>query len=380
MELPSVIRRHFFLVAALVVLAVMIVGGGIKLLADAGAKRQMGQGGPGGRAIAVSQTTVEPKPFADRIEVLGVAKGRQSVAITSNTSELVTKVHFSDGQQVKAGQVLIELRAGEEDAGIIQAQAQLNQAERDYQRWKSLADQGIASRATVEQRRLGVESAEAMLEAARQRLGDRVIRAPFSGRVGLTDIAPGALISPGQTVVTLDDTSVIRVDFPIPDRYLPILHEGLAIVARPDAYPDIRVQGRIAKLDTRVAENTRAITARAEFPNADSRLRPGMMVRVAIEQARRETTAVPQSAVQFEGDAAFVFVVVQKGERTVAEKRPVSVGLDQNGFVEITEGVRAGEKVVADGLNRVQDGQAVQLGGGRPQQGQGGRPNRRQGN
>ncbi|WP_269713749.1 efflux RND transporter periplasmic adaptor subunit [Caulobacter sp. NIBR2454] len=373
------IRRHFFLVAALVVLAVMIVGGGIKLLADSGAKKQIG-GGPGGRAIAVSQTEAASRAFADRIEVLGLAKGQQSVAITSNTTELVTKVHFSDGQRVRAGQILVELKAGEEDAGITQAQAQLNQAERDYQRWKTLADQGIAPRVQAEQYRLAVDTARAGLEAARQRLGDRVIRAPFAGQVGLTDVTAGTLISPGQTVVTLDDTSTMRVDFAVPDRYLPILREGLGIVASPDAYPDVKVSGRIARLDTRIDENTRAITARAEFPNGDGRLKPGMMVRVAIEQGQRNVVAAPQSAVQFEGDQAFVFAIVKQGERTVAQKRPVTTGLDQNGFVEITGGLQPGEKIVADGLNRVQDGQAVQVGGGRPQgPGQGGRPNRQAG-
>jgi membrane fusion protein (multidrug efflux system) len=145
------IRRHFFLFAAAGFLVLMLLAGGLKL-ATAEPKGKGGPGGgPSGRAAPVSEAVATLRPFVDRIEVLGVAKGRESVTITSNTAELVTAVRFRDGQRVAKGQVLVELKAGEEDAGVIEAQARLAQAERDYDRWKALADRGIAPRATAEQ-------------------------------------------------------------------------------------------------------------------------------------------------------------------------------------------------------------------------------------
>jgi len=361
-----VIRRHFFLIVAAAFLGLMIIGGAIKLATA----EPSGKGGPGGgaagRAAAVSQTSVISRPFVDRIEVLGVAKGRQSVTITSNTTEMVTAVRFSDGQRVGKGQILVELKAGEEDAGIIEAQAQLAQADRAYRRWKTLADQGIAPRATAEQYQAAAETARASLTAAQSRKLDRVIRAPFSGVVGLTDVTAGTLIQPGSAIVSLDDTSTIRVDFRVPDRYLPVMREGSAIAARPDAYPGEVFNGRIALLDSRIDPATRAITARAEFPNPSGRIKPGMMMRVTIDHGGRDAVAVPEASIQVEGDQAYVFVIASKGDGQAARKQAVDVGVTQDGFVEITGGLKAGERIVADGLNRIQDGQAVTVGGGRP--------------
>jgi membrane fusion protein (multidrug efflux system) len=370
-----VIRRHFFLIAAGVALVLMILAGGAKLLLGGKAE---GQGGPGGRATAVSQVKVGERPFTDRIEVLGVAKGRQSVTITSNTTELITAVHFTDGQQVSRGQVLVTLKDDQENADIAQAQAELDQAKRNYDRWKTLADKGIAPRATAEQNLAAYESAKAALASAKAQRLDRVIRAPFAGRVGISDVAPGTLIAPGGAIVSLDDASVVRVDFSVPDRYLATLREGLPIKASPDALPGETFQGQIAQIDTRIDAATRAIKARAEFPNPGGRLKPGMLVKVAIDQGVRQGLAVPEAAVQFEGQQASVFLVAKGEKGEVARRTNITTGLTADGFVEIRSGLKAGDVVVADGLNRVQDGGAVRdvakpaaqggQGGGKPGQ------------
>ena len=354
------IRRHFFLVAALAAILLMLIAGGVKLAL--GGKAATQGGGPGGRATLVSQVAVVTRPFTDRIEVLGVAKGRQSVTITSNTAEMITAVHFSDGQAVARGQVLVELKSDSENAAIAEARVREAQAQRDYQRWKTLADRGVAPRVSAEQYLAALETAKAAVASAQAQKLDRVIRAPFAGRVGLSDVAPGTLISPGTAIVTLDDTSVIRVDFSVPDRYLATLREGLAIVARPDALPGESFQGRVAQIDTRIDPATRAVKARAEFPNAGGRLKPGMLVKVGIDQGQRQAPAVPEAAVQFEGEQASVFVIGKGPKGAVARRTAVETGLTSGGFVEIRSGIKPGDKIVADGLNRVQDGAAVTSG------------------
>ncbi|HWU13100.1 MAG TPA: efflux RND transporter periplasmic adaptor subunit [Caulobacter sp.] len=372
------IRRHFFLVGAVVAVLLMLLAGGLKLAFGGKATGQGGAAG-GGRATPVSQVVAQPRAFTDRIEVLGVAKGRQSVTITSNTAELITAVHFRDGQTVSKGQVLVELKADQETAGIAEAQAQLAQAEREYTRWKTLADRGIAPRASAEQYMAARDTARAALAAASAQKLDKVIRAPFSGRVGISDIAPGALISPGTPIVSLDDVSLIRVDFSVPDRYLPVLREGLTITARPDALPGESFIGRIAQIDTRIDPTTRALKARAEFPNADGRLKPGMLIKVGIDQGQRQAVAVPEAAVQFEGLQASVFLIGKGPKGLVARRASVQTGVDADGFIEITSGLKAGDKIVGDGLNRVQDGAPVNPGGGKPQAGpQAGQGDRRQ--
>jgi membrane fusion protein, multidrug efflux system len=354
------IRRHFFLVVALAAVVLMLVVGGLKL---AFANKETQGAGGGGRATNVSQMVVAERPFTDRIEVLGVAKGRQSVTITSNTPELITAVHFADGQAVSRGQVLVELKADQENAGISEAKARLSQAERDYNRWKTLADKGIAPRATAEQYLSALEVARAAVGTAQAQKLDRVLRAPFAGRVGISDVAPGMLIAAGTPIVSLDDVSVIRVDFSVPDRYLATLRIGLPIAARPDALPGETFQGHIAQIDTRIDPATRALKARAEFPNADGRLKPGMLVKVAIDQGVRTAVAVPESAVQFEGSQASVFRITKGPKGMIARRTDVETGITADGFVEISSGLKKGDKIVADGLNRIQDG--APIGGGK---------------
>jgi RND family efflux transporter, MFP subunit len=361
------------------VLVVMVVVGGLKVfgLRSGGGQpggppgaMAKGPGGPGGGpgrggfgATQVSVAVVEPRAFNDTIEVLGVAKGRQSVTLTAAATQLVERVHFRDGQQVARGAVLVELRATEQGAGVAQAQARLVQAQRAYERYRTLGEQGWASKATIDQYEAAYRAAEADLRAAQAREADRVIRAPFAGVVGLSDVAPGALVNPGAPIVTLDDISAIRVDFQVPERYLAQLRQGQTILAKVDAYPGETITGRISQLDTRVDERTRAITARAEFPNPGGRLKPGMLIRVGISRGERQSLSAPEAAVSVQGDAAFVYVIRQSGDRAVAEQRPVVTGVRQQGLVEIRDGLQPGERIVADGLNKIQPGQPIQVGG-----------------
>ena len=359
----------------------MIVAGGLKLaLPKAGgdpgqaqAQQEGGRPGQGGGARGgqggrggpsqVSVAVVQTRTFTDTIDVLGVAKGRQSVTLSAATTQLIDKVRFTPGQSVARGQVLVELKATEQDADLVQSRAKLVQAEREYGRWKTLNEKGFASKSSLDQYEAAWASAKADVAAAQARQGDRVIRAPFAGVVGLSDVAPGAVINPGAAIVTLDDLTAIRVDFQVPDRFLTGVREGQAITARADAYPGATFQGHIAKLDTRIDERTRALTARAEFPNPDHRLKPGMMLRVAIAQGSRQALSAPEPAVMVQGDTASVFLVAQQGQRTVADQRPVVTGARQDGFVELKDGVQAGDRIVADGLNKIQTGQPVRVAG-----------------
>ena len=394
------LRRHFFLAGALIALLLMIVAGAAKLLMPAkgpggsgGAPgASAGAGGPGGgrggrgMPSQVTLVAVTPHVFTDTLDVLGVAKGRQSVTLSAATTQLVSKVLFTPGQHVAMGQVLVELKSTEQDAGLAQSQAKMVQAEREYQRWKTLADKGFASKAAVDQYEAAMLSAKADVSAARARQSDRLIRAPFSGVVGLSDIAPGAVINPGAAIVTLDDLSAIRVDFQVPDRFLASVHQGQAVTASVDSFPGLEVHGVIARLDTRIDERTRALTARAEFPNPSQALKPGMMLHVGIAKGTKTGLSAPETAVSVQGDNAFVYAASKAGKKMVADQRVVVTGVRQEGLVEIKEGVAAGDMIVADGLNKVQPGQPIRpagkgkpgapMGSGGPEQAAGAGPHR----
>ncbi len=360
------IKRHFFLIAAgaLLVLMVLAVVLRMAFAGDEKAGGRGGAGGAGGRGQAVSAATVAQREFSDQIRVLGVARGRRSVNITSSTSELITRVLFTDGQRVSAGTPLVQLQAREEDAGVGEARAQVDQARSMYNRYKTLSDRGFASPMMVEQYQTELATAQASLAAAQARQGDRTIRAPFAGVLGLSTVTAGTLVNPGGIIATLDDIDVVRVDFPIPERYLSVLRPGASITANIDAFGDETFTGRIALIDTRVNEQTRSVTARAEIPNPGGRIRPGMAVRVAVQQGQRASIAAPEAAVQYEGDGAFVYRIARGENGSTAQRVEVEAGAVEGGFVEILSGLNAGDRIVASGLNRIQPNAPVTVAGG----------------
>jgi len=365
-----VFKRHFFIIGAACILGLMVVAAIIKIAFSGGdAAQQHGPGGPGaGRGQIVAEVVAARREFADQIRVLGVARSRRSVNITSNTTELVTKVMFTDGQAVAAGAPLVELQAREEDADLIRARAQLENAQREYDRYRILAERGVAPRVMAETAETALKTAQAAMAASEARRGDRILRAPFAGVLGLTTVTPGTLISPGAVITTLDDTSGVRVDFPMPERYLGVLPVGAPITATTDAFPGEEFNGRIALLDTRVNEQTRAVIARAEFPNPGNRIRPGMMMRVAVHQGRRQSLAVPEAAVQYEGQGAFVYRIARGETGTTAQRVEVQTGAVESGFVEIVSGLGNNDRIVASGLNRIQPGAPVTVEGAEGQQ------------
>lgn len=366
------VKRHFFLIAAAVLLALMVLAVVLRL-AFAGEEKgggPGGRGGPGGgRGQTVSEAVVAQRPFSDQIRVLGVARGRRSVNITSPTSQLITRVLFTDGQRVAAGTPLVQLQAREEDAGVGEARARMDQARSMYNRYRQLGERGFASPMMIEQYETELATAQAALEAARARQGDRTIRAPFAGVLGLSTVTAGTLVNPGGIIATLDDIDVVRVDFPIPERYLSVLRPGAAITATIDAYGDETFTGRIALIDTRVNEQTRSVTARAEIPNPGGRIRPGMAVRVAVQQGQRTSVAVPEAAVQYEGDGAFVYRIARGEKGSTAQRVEVEAGAVEGGFVEILSGLNAGDRIVASGLNRIQPNAPVTVAGAGGQRG-----------
>lgn len=358
-------KRHFFIIGAACLLGLMVVAAVVRIAFSGGdAAHQRGPGGPGtGRGQLVAEVVAQRREFADQIRVLGVARSRRSVNITSNTTELVTQVMFTDGQSVAAGAPLVELQAREEDADLIRARAQLENAQREYDRYRILAERGVAPRVMAETAETALKTAQAALAASEARRGDRILRAPFAGVLGLTSVTPGTLISPGSVITTLDDMSGVRVDFPLPERYLGVLPVGAPLTATTDAFPGEEVNGRISLLDTRVNEQTRAVIARAEFPNPGNRIRPGMMMRVAVHQGRRQSLAVPEAAVQYEGQGAFVYRIARGETGATAQRVEVQTGAVESGYVEIVSGLANNDRIVASGLNRIQPGAPISVEG-----------------
>lgn len=297
------------------------------------------------------------------LQAIGTAVANEAVDITSKTSNIVTGIRFTDGQQVSAGQVLVELDRGTAAADLAAATAAFEESRSQYNRSRELLATQALSRAQYEQLEATMKANEARVAAAQARLDDTYIRAPFTGRVGLRRVSLGALISPGTLITTLDDTSTIKVDFAVPEVHVGALKAGQKVDARTTAYPGRRFTGSVLSVDSRVDATTRSVTVRAAMPNRDGALKPGMFLTVDLSQDVRPALVVPEEALVPEQARQFVYVV----EGGVAAKREVTLGRRQPGIVEIAAGLAAGERVVIEGTIKLRDGAAVsEAGSGLP--------------
>lgn len=290
------------------------------------------------------------------IEAIGTAVSNEAVIVTAKTSNIVTAIHFQDGQMVKAGDVLVELDHAQVTAELASAQADYANSVSLFNRSKELAAIQSLSKAQFEQLETNMKSNEAKVAAIRARLSDTYIRAPFSGRVGLRRVSLGALINPGTAVTTLDDLSTVKVDFAVPDVYMAELGRAQTVTARTSAYPGRKFSGKVVSIDSRVDPTSRSVTVRALLPNQDGALRPGMFLNVSMDREQRKALVIPEEALVPEQARQFVFVMV--GADTVA-KREVRIGRRQPGEVEVSEGLANGDRVVVEGTLKLRDGSSV---------------------
>ncbi|MEJ2310020.1 MAG: efflux RND transporter periplasmic adaptor subunit [Gammaproteobacteria bacterium] len=316
----------------------------------------LAQPGAPAKPVPVIAYEVVDKAFSDRVEALGTLRANESVVLTASVTETVSAIHFDDGQRVKAGQLLVEMTSEEEHALLEEAKVRVAEAERQYQRVKLLTKQRTASESLYDERKRDLETARASLAALESRLADRLLRAPFDGVLGLRNISPGALVEPGDEITTLDDDSVMKLDFSVPSVFLPNLQPGLRITASARAYGNRTFEGEVSGIDSRVNPVTRSIQVRAILPNADRVLKPGVLMQVELLRNPRTSPAVPEEALQQQGADQFV-VVIDADDK--AERRPVSIGARLPGFVEITAGLTAGERVITHGNDKARPGQPV---------------------
>ncbi len=307
-------------------------------------------------ATAVITTTVAPVEWRDTIEALGTARANESVTLTAKVSEIVRKVAFESGDDVRTGDVLVDLSSGAQVAGLEEAQAAYHEAERQLKRQQELADKQLVSASQIDTQRAARDAALARMNVVRAALSDRVITAPFDGVLGLRQVSPGSLVTPGTAIATLDDISVIKLDFSVPERFLSLLARGQDVAARSETYPGREFAGTVTSVDSRVDPVTRSATVRAAVPNPDRLLRPGMLMSVVLFRAPRSALVVPEIAVMQVGPESFIFRV--KPDNT-AERVKVSLGSRRKGEVEIVQGLAAGDRIVTEGIVKLRDGASV---------------------
>ena len=248
-----------------------------------------GAAGRGPRSVEVIVAEAKVDTIIDIVEAVGNARANEAVQITAKQTGIVSRVLFEEGQRVKEGAALIEFEAREKKADLETAKAQYDEVKSTLDRAKALKASGNVTQARLDELEAQSRAALARVQSAEARRTDLVVTAPFSGRVGMRQVSPGALVSPGAPITTLDDLSIIKVDFAVPQNVLGDLKPGLLVRATTTALKDRKFDGKIAVIDTRVDPVTRSVRVVANFDNKDDVLRPGLFLNIELEIGQRPT-------------------------------------------------------------------------------------------
>lgn len=319
---------------------------------------EMQNQGSANSATPVIIEQAKQQEFPIVVEALGTAISNESINISAQRSQTVTKVLFDDGDLVNARQPLLELNNRAEKARLNELNINVTEARRQLERIKGLAKQSAASEQLLDEQESRVNGLIAQREVAKANLQELIVTAPFSGRLGVRQVSVGSLVRPGDSITTLDDLSIMKVDFSIAENHFSSLKNGQNVAATSVAYPGEVFTGKITNIDSRIDPRTRSIQIRATIPNPDLKLRPGMLLQINLEKRVLNALVVPESAVVPESDKQFVFVV---GSDNKAVKTQIQIGERKPGWVQVLGGIEANQSVITQGTLRVRDGSSVRI-------------------
>lgn len=324
----------------------------------------------------VAVTEVRQETWSPRISEIGTFRAVQGIDVAPQVGGVITAIHIDSGQDVAASAPLFDIDTSVEQADLLNNEATLKNADLALDRQRQLTRSGNTTKANVDAAQAARDSAAASVQRVKALIAQKHIVAPFAGRLGIRKVDLGQYVSPGTSLITLQELDPIFVDFPVPEQSLAILQPGQTVEVKVDAFPGRVFRGKIETIDARVDQNTRNVLVRATFANKDDALRPGMFANVDVVAGKpASVVTLPRTAVTYSlyGDAVFVVVPAEpQGGGAQAspivgdipykvERRFVRTGDARKDRVVITAGVKAGELVVSEGQLKLESGARVRI-------------------
>lgn len=309
----------------------------------------------------VTTAIVNEQAIFEPIEALGNLLAFEHVEITSSVTEKIEKIYFKSGQEVKKGDILVQLNNNFELAELKSAEAELTKAKLAYERAKDLQKNKAVSKATLQERIANFQKAESLVNEIKAKLDELKITAPFNGILGIKKLSVGALVKPGDVIISLTDIDKIKVAFDVPSIYLSNLKVGETIYGTVEAYKDKVFDGKIYAIENAVDPITRTIELRALIHNENHLLKPGLLINVLIKNNQRNVLVIPEEALIKSGKDNFVYLVVNQQKQVIVQQVKVSIGFRKEGFVEVTSGLKEGDSIVLHGTLKLKDGMEVQV-------------------
>ncbi len=313
--------------------------------------------------VALAEATVQSVP--KYLTAIGTLTASRQVTVAPEVAGRVTQISFESGARVKAGDPLVQLNDATEQADLLAQRAQARLAELNLERSRDLRRSQATPQSSVDQYQAQLDEINANQKRTQALIGQKLIKAPFDGELGIRQINVGDYVNPGATIVTLTDLSALYVNFTLPEQTLPQLSVGQKVLINTDAFPGRDFEATIGTIEPQISAETRAIKVQATLDNRERVLRPGMFANVRVVlPPQPNTLTVPETAVDYTvyGDSVFV-AKNEKGEdgtdRLVVQRVPVKVGDRLPNRVEIRSGLNPGDRVVVSGQLKLANGAAV---------------------
>lgn len=315
--------------------------------------------GPPMMGMPVEASTPEIKTVYKKLKATGTLYPQQEITVTSEIAGRITQLPFKERELIHQNDLLIYLDDTVLQAELKKAKAAINLSQLKYERAKSLLGKGSGAQSEVDQALSELKINEANVAFAEAQLQKTQIRAPFTGYVGITRIDSGEYIKPGQVIAQLSDISTLKLSFRLPETYYQILKVGQIVEIEVGAYLNKKFTGKVISIDPQIDVEGRSVLLQAQIANPDLVLRPGLFANVElIIETHENALLVPEQAIQYDNlaveDNTFVYLAKKdKDKNDVAMIQPVTIGVHENGKVEITQGISKNDLVITSGHVRL---------------------------
>lgn len=350
----------------IVILGLVVVIGGLVAIKGSQIGMLMGMGEAMKKAgpppEVVSTTLAQKQTWEDTLSAVASVVSAKGVAVANDAPGIVSRLHFESGDTVKKGEVLVELDTSVERAQLASLRARRELAEISMNRSKALVTSGAVAQAQVDTDASQFKSITADGSALSAQIERKIIRAPFSGKLGMRTVNVGQYLAPGTQVTSLESADATLVEFSLPQRDLPKLQVGMKVRVLPSDDAKPIAEGTLSAIDPTIDPMSRNIKVRASLPDDAPALRPGMFLRVEVVLPQKaEVVAVPQTAIVHASYGDSVFVGEQKEgpdgkPRKVAQQHFVKVGATRGDFVAVLDGLKAEQEVVTAGAFKLRNG------------------------
>ena len=316
--------------------------------------------------VTISTSIAKAEDWSPNIPAVGSLVATSGVEVSPQVAGMVTAINFQSGQMVKQGDPLIQLDDRTDQQDLKNFNAQLNLAQLDYQRQVNLTKTNSTSKSSLDQAAANLQEAQSAVAKTQVLIDEKLIKAPFSGKLGIRNVNLGQYVSPGTGLVNLQTMDPLLVQFSLPEQNLKYLHPGQAIDFTVDTYPNQKFRAQITATEAAVNVQTRNIMVEATVPNPDMRLYPGLFANIdVLMPLQQKVVSIPQTAVSYSLFGDSVFVVNDEGKdkegnpNKVVHRRYVTTGDRRGNEVAILKNLKAGEEVVNSGQLKLEDGVQV---------------------